>query len=88
MPRPPTKAESRELNRAVRQWEKSLSKPMTPAAFARSRNLSRQYVGRYLEYGIIHRAVVVVGGRRLIDPAVADVELHDNRPGQLRIDRP
>lgn len=90
MPRPLTNAESRQLTRAIRTWEKSLSreKPMTQAAYARSRGLSRQYIGRCIEYGIIHRAIIETEtGRRLLDPAAADQELADNRPGQIRIDR-
>jgi hypothetical protein len=53
---------------------------MTPAAYARSRGFSRQYIGRCLDLGLIHRAVVTVNGRRLLDPEVADEEMADNRP--------
>ncbi len=90
MPRPLTKAASRDLTRALNAAVRALSKspqPMTQAAFARSRNLSRQYVNKCLLYGILDKAVVLVGKRRLLNPVVADRELEDNRPGQLRIDR-
>lgn len=54
--------------------------PLAPAAYARSRHYSRQYVGRCIEKGIIHRAIVMVSGRRLLDPTIADEEMAENRP--------
>jgi hypothetical protein len=90
MTKPPTKAASRDLTRALNAAVRALSqspKPMTQAAFARSRGLSRQYVNKCLLYGILSRSVVTIGKRRLLDPVLADKELHDNRPGQIRVDR-
>lgn len=83
MPRPLTNAEARDLNRALRAAVRELDRaepPMSQAAYARSRGYSRQYIGRCLEKGVIHRAIVTINSRRLLDPTIADEEMADNRP--------